>query len=91
MFNEGIDRKWVVSAMGNDLTLTADSLLASNPAEAAKQGIAPKGFYNIGDDLDFFKSPDEKNLEDASHLYAVAGFPLAAPISARSSPWLARA
>ena len=59
----GINRKWVVSAMGNDLTLTADSLLASNPTEAAKQGIAPKGFYNIGDDLDYFKSPDEKNPE----------------------------
>lgn len=35
--------------MGNDLTLTADRLLASNPAEAAKQGIAPKGLYTIGD------------------------------------------
>ena len=57
----GIDRKWVVSAMGNDLTSTADSLLASNPAEAAKQGIAPKDLYNIGDVLDNFKSPDEKN------------------------------
>ena len=35
--------------MGNDLTLTADRLLASNPTEAAKQGIAPKGLYTIGD------------------------------------------
>ena len=64
----GIDRKWVVSAMGNDLTSTADSLLASNPAEAAKQGIAPKGLYNIGDVLDNFKSPDEKNPNYSAEL-----------------------
>ena len=66
----GIDRKWVVSAMGNDLTSTADSLLASNPAEAAKQGIAPKGLYNIGDDLDFFKFSDEKNPQKTETDYS---------------------
>lgn len=42
-------RNWVVSAMGNDLTLTANSLLARNPSEAAKQGIAPKGITTIGE------------------------------------------
>ena len=46
---KGQERKWVVSAMGGDLTSTADSLLASNPQEAAKQGIAPKGMVTIGD------------------------------------------
>jgi len=46
---KGQERKWVVSAMGGDLTSTADSLLASNPQEAAKQGIAPKGIITIGD------------------------------------------
>ena len=33
--------------MCNDQTLIADSLLASNPTEAAKQGIASKGLHKI--------------------------------------------
>ncbi|MBQ9788866.1 MAG: hypothetical protein IJW31_04645 [Lentisphaeria bacterium] len=35
--------------MENDLTSTANSLLARNPSEAAKQGIAPKGITTIGE------------------------------------------
>ena len=42
-------RKRVVSAMGNDLTYAADRLLARNPREAAKQGVAPISLYNIGE------------------------------------------
>ncbi|MBR4662897.1 MAG: hypothetical protein IKO93_03385, partial [Lentisphaeria bacterium] len=45
----GQKRNWVVSAMGGDLTSTADSLLANDPQGAAKQGIAPKGIVTIGD------------------------------------------
>ena len=48
-------RNMVVSAMGGDLTSTADSLLASSPQEAAKQGIAPKGLGNIGEEWEKIK------------------------------------
>ena len=59
----GIDRKLVVSAMGNDLTSTADSLLAGNPTEAAKQGIAPKGLYTICDIFDKIKLETDKSIK----------------------------
>ena len=49
--------------MENDLTLTADRLLVSNPTEATKQGIASKGFYTIGDVFETIKSENENNDE----------------------------
>ena len=49
--------------MGNDLTLTADRLLASNPTEAAKQGIAPKDLYTIGDIFDKIKLKSSEKSE----------------------------
>ena len=52
--------------MGGDLTSTADSLLASNPQEAAKQGIAPKGMVTIGDlweKSSGFEKNNPKNLK----------------------------
>ena len=61
-----IKRKWVVSAMGNDLTFAADRLLASNPREAAKQGIAPKGLYTIGDIFDKIKLNSSEKSEKTS-------------------------
>ena len=48
--------------MGNDLTSTADSSLAGNPTEAAKQGIAPKGLYTIGDIFDKIKLETDKSI-----------------------------
>ena len=59
-------RKWVVSAMGNDLTFAADRLLASNPGEAAKQGVAPKGLYTIGDVFDKIKLTSNEKSEKTS-------------------------
>ena len=52
--------------MGNDLTFAADRLLASNPREAAKQGIAPKGLYTIGDIFDKIKLNSSEKSEKTS-------------------------
>ena len=49
--------------MGNDLTSTADSSLAGNPTETAKQGIAPKGLYTIGDIFDKIKLETDKSIK----------------------------
>ena len=49
--------------MRNDQTFAADRLLASNPGEAAKQGVAPKGHCNVGDIFDKIKLNSTKKLE----------------------------
>lgn len=49
--------------MRNDQTFAADRLLASNPGEAAKQGVAPKGHCNVGDIFDKIKLNTNKKLK----------------------------
>ena len=49
--------------MRNDQTFAADRLLASNPGEAAKQGVAPKGHCNVGDIFDEIKLNTNKKLK----------------------------
>ena len=53
--------------MGNDLTSTANSLLARNPSEATKQGIAPKGTTTIGEIWEK-SSENQENLRFSIYL-----------------------
>ena len=56
-------RNWVISALS---IASTEELSAVNRAKGLPANLNPKGLYTIGDVLDNFKSPDEKNPENAS-------------------------
>lgn len=51
-------RNWVISALS---IASTEELSAVNRAKGLPANLNPKGLYTIGDVLDNFKSPDEKN------------------------------
>ena len=53
-------RNWVISAFS---IASTEELSAVNRAKGLPANLNPKGLYTIGDVLDDFKSPDEKNPE----------------------------